>query len=289
MPETQAKDPEVSIVIPTVGRPGYLEHTLRSLTEQDARRPFEVLVAHDGRDPETREVVERFAGRLDVHYLPANGAPGPNAARNRGFAAARAGTLALIDDDVEAPPGWLAALVDGFETPAHPDVVGGPVVLRLEGFRFRTCGRERPPISSLDLGPDTHEVDEVWSCNMALSRRALETAGEFDEAAVYGEEEVEWQRRVRGGGGTVLYVAAAGLVHRRSAEDSRLGSLVRESYRRGRQLRRAEGEAGKRTPIVRELRVLAGCIAHVPRFRCANGVLLTAHSFGRIVEAAAHR
>jgi GT2 family glycosyltransferase len=246
-------------------------------------------VAHDGDDAETPAIVERFGRRLDVRYLPPNGKPGPNAARNRGFAAAHAPLLALIDDDVEAPPGWLGALLDGFAGPERPDVVGGPVTPRLEGFRFRTCGREGPPISALNLGSETHEVEEVWSCNMALTRKALERAGPFDEAAVYGEEEVEWQRRVRRGGGRVLYVAGAGLVHRRSPVDSRISTLIGEAYKRGRRLRRAEADAGKRTPLGRELRVLAGCIAHMPRFRCANGVLLTAHSIGRLVQAATTR
>jgi translation initiation factor IF-1 len=31
-----------------------------------------------------------------------------------------------------------------------------------------------------------------------------------------------------------------------------------------------------------ELRVLAGCVLHGFRYRCGNGILLTAHSAGRL-------
>jgi hypothetical protein len=41
-------------------------------------------------------------------------------------------------------------------------------------------------------------------------------------------------------------------------------------------------------PSVRqELRVLAGCVYHVFRRRCGNGILLAAHSTGRVREALA--
>ncbi|MCW3038856.1 MAG: hypothetical protein JWM31_761, partial [Solirubrobacterales bacterium] len=37
--------------------------------------------------------------------------------------------------------------------------------------------------------------------------------------------------------------------------------------------------------LKRELRILAGCVVHAARFRCANGIVLAAHSWGRTREA----
>ena len=77
-------------------------------------------------------------------------------------------------------------------------------------------------------------------------------------------------------------MAKSGLLHRRDARDARLGALVRESYRRGRALRRYVEHRGDAPSLAAELRVLAGCVFHVFRYRCGNGVLLTAHSAGRL-------
>jgi hypothetical protein len=91
-----------------------------------------------------------------------------------------------------------------------------------------------------------------------------------------------WERRLRAAGGRIFYIAHAGLVHRRNERDARLGALVRESYRRGRALRRYVEHRGDAPSLLWELRVLAGCVFHVFRYRCGNGILLTAHSAGRL-------
>jgi hypothetical protein len=79
-----------------------------------------------------------------------------------------------------------------------------------------------------------------------------------------------------------MYVADAGLVHRRDAADSRLLPLMRAAYRRGRALRAYSEHRGEAPSLARELRWLAGCFVHTFRFRCGNGLLLTAHSAGRL-------
>ena len=60
-----------------------------------------------------------------------------------------------------------------------------------------------------------------------------------------------------------------------------------ESYRRGRALRRYVEQRGDPPSLARELRVLAGCVYHVFRYRCGNGILLAAHSTGRVREGLA--
>src|SRR6185503_11218894 len=180
--------------------------------------------------------------------------------------------------------GWLRALLDGRRR--HPDalVLGGPIEVRLEAFRLRLCGREAPPITALDAGRVDREIDVVWGANMGIDRRAFELAGTFDPGVPYGFDEDMWERRLRERGGRVMYVAAAGLVHRRDAEDSRLRPLMRAAYRRGRALRAYSEHRGAAPSAARELRWLAGCFLHTFRFRCGNGLLLTAHSTGRLVE-----
>ena len=191
----------------------------------------------------------------------------------------------FVDDDVEAPPGWLRSSLEGRRR--HPDaqVLGGPIEVRLEGSRLRMCGREAPPITTLDGGPEDREMDVVWGANMAIDRRAFELAGTFDPGVPYGFDEDMWERRLRARGGHIIYVARAGLVHRRDARRRapRRADARRVQARHGR-CAPTSSTAARRPSLARELRVLAGCIFHIFRYRCGNGILLTAHSAGRLVS-----
>lgn len=278
---------QASVIVPTRGRPDYLRVALESLAGQDlGRGSYEVLVVDDGPDEVTRRLVQRVAERCGGHigYVERRGPPGLNSARNTGIAVAEADFVVFVDDDVEAPPGWLRALLHG--RARHPEglVFGGPIRLRLEGSRLPMCGREDPPITTLDAGERDREVEVVWGANMAAERAAFELAGRFDEGVPYGWDEDMWERRLRASGGRVIYIAEAGLVHRRDPRDSRLWPLMRAAYRRGRALRAYIEHQGRAPSRAAELRVLAGCVWHIFRRRCGNGLLLTAHSTGRVVQ-----
>jgi GT2 family glycosyltransferase len=194
-----------------------------------------------------------------------------------------------VDDDIEAPKQWLRELVEGRRRHPGYQVFGGPIRVRLEGSHLRMCGREAPPITTLDAGLRDREIDLVWGANMGIDRSAFELAGPFDPGVPYGFDEDMWERRLRAAGGHIMYLARAGLVHRRDRNDARLPALVRSAYRRGRDLRAYGEHAGRAPSLARELRVLAGCIYHTFRYRCGNGILLTAHSAGRLHESLAGR
>src|SRR5207248_7815744 len=100
-------------------RGAYLDVTLRSLQGQDLSDPYEVIVVDDGSDGAGSDVAERAGARI----LRPNGR-GPNTARNTGIAAAEADLVALVDDDVEAPAGWLRAIVEGAARHGEADAFG---------------------------------------------------------------------------------------------------------------------------------------------------------------------
>jgi glycosyltransferase involved in cell wall biosynthesis len=279
---------EASVIVPTKNRPHYLRAALESLAAQDLDSgEYELLVVDDGLSDETRKVTREVARRTGarIGYVEREGVPGLNSARNTGIVAAEASYIAFVDDDVEAPSHWLRELVEGRRRHPGFQAFGGPIRLRLEGSRLRMCGRESPPITTLDAGPHDREIELVWGANMAIERSALDLAGMFDASVPYGFDEDMWERRLRAGGGRIMYVARAGLVHRRDRRDARLSRLVRESYRRGVNLRAYSEHAGHAPSRARELRVLGGCVFHIFRYRCGNGILLTAHSAGRLRRA----
>lgn len=273
--------PTASIVIPTRGRPAYLDVALRSIVPQAERAGAEVVVVSDGDEEPTADVATRHGVKL-VRLAPARGA---NAARNAGAGAALGDLLVFVDDDIEAPRGWLQALLEGAQQCPGHEAFGGPIKARLEGGGPRACGREAAPITTLDHGASDRDVDMVWSANMALRRSAFERIGQFDEALAGCGEEEDWLRRLHTAGGHVRYLAAAGVDHRRTAADATIRSLARSAYQRGRAARRYDAHRGEHTSARAELRVLAGCVWHTLRRRCGNGPVLAAHSAGRLLEA----
>jgi glycosyltransferase involved in cell wall biosynthesis len=273
--------PVVTVVVPTRGRAAYLEVTLDSLCRQRSRAAHELLVVDDGATDATPDVAERFGVRLIRHGERRS----LNAARNSGIREARADVIAFVDDDVFVPPGWLDALVEGVERHPEAEAFGGPIRPRFEGQAPRGCGREDPPITTLDLGPDDVEATMVWGANFAVRRSAIERIGRFDESLdrAHGDEE-DWLLRLRAAGGQIVYLADAGLDHRRTAGDSRLAPLARAAYHRGRGARSSDRRRGDAPGLAREVRVLAGCGWHTVRRACPQGLIMGAHSAGRVME-----
>lgn len=273
--------PPASIIIPTRRRAGYLDVALASIAPQAAAAGAQMLVVDDGPDETTRVVAQRHGARYVVN--PSD--RGLNSARNTGIDSADGDLLVFVDDDVAVAHGWLAALLDA-DARAGPDVgvLTGPIRARFEDHRLRSCGREQPPVTTQDHGPGDRDVEHAWGANMTVRRSALERVGRFDESPEIdgAGDEQEWQQRLRATGGRIRYVAAAALDHRRAGDDARLRSLALAAYRRGANARRFDAFRGRAPSLPSELRVLAGCIAHGPRHRCLNSIVLTAHSLGRL-------
>ncbi len=276
--------PTASILIPTLASSAYLEVTLASVMPQATAAGAEVIVVSDGPDPVTASVAARHGARLVA--LPQQ--RGVNAARNAGIEAARGDLLVLIDSDVQAPTGWLEALLAGVRVNPDREVFGGPIRARLEGGP-RGCGREPPPITALDAGPRDHDVPLVWGANMAIRRSAFDRIGRFDEDLSGRGDEEDWELRYTASGGRIRYLAAAGLDHRRAPADSRLRALTRAAYEHGREAHRHDIRAGTVRTIPAELRILAGCAWHTLRRRCAFGIVMGARTAGSLREALAGR
>ncbi|HWE46903.1 MAG TPA: glycosyltransferase family 2 protein [Caulobacteraceae bacterium] len=163
----------VSIVIPTQRRPEPLERAMRSAFVQSGVDPrdIELIVADNDSVPSARGVVERLdrEAPFAVRYVHEPRA-GVSSARNAAMAAVQGEFVAFLDDDEEASPGWLAALI---ETQARfdADVVFGPVEARIpaavsdhRAYLTRFFSR---------LGPvDACLLEDVYGCGDSLVRVA---------------------------------------------------------------------------------------------------------------------
>ena len=179
------------------------------------------------------------------------------------------------------PPAGSGALLDGVDAAPDHDVFGGPIRAHLEGGGPRSCGRESPPITTLDRGPADRDVELVWSANMAIRRRALERIGRFDESIRVRGDEEDWERR---------YIAAGRprpLPRSRRADPSPHGCRRTPARRcRAPPTARAGPPAAMTSTSAQRPReppssaCSLGCQWHIVRRRCANGVVMAAHAAG---------
>ncbi len=114
-----------SIIVPVYNRPDEVDELLQSLCQQ-TEKDFEVVIVEDGSTMTCKEVCERYAGVLDLHYYFKENS-GPGQSRNYGAERAVGEWLIVLDSDVVLPDGYLAAVSSHLSslTP-QPSAWGGP-------------------------------------------------------------------------------------------------------------------------------------------------------------------
>jgi glucosyl-dolichyl phosphate glucuronosyltransferase len=183
----------VSVILPTSGRARSLADTLTTIVRQTfASSAFEILVIENGPESGAREVTSRIGREnsgIALSYIH-DATPGLLTGRHRGALEAHGDLLVFVDDDIDASPEWLAAMVEPF---AGPDVhlVGGrnlprfavPPPAWVDGFWYSPPygGRACTFLSLLDLGeePLTVDANYVWGLNFGIRRRTLFRLGGF--------------------------------------------------------------------------------------------------------------
>jgi glycosyltransferase involved in cell wall biosynthesis len=100
--------PLISVIIPTVSRPGLLEAALASVAAQDVHGEVEVIVINDGGGP-VDSIVHAWNKKMTIKLLEVDQRRGPATARNLGIQVADGDYIAFLDDDDLFLSGHLAA------------------------------------------------------------------------------------------------------------------------------------------------------------------------------------
>jgi GT2 family glycosyltransferase len=211
--------PRVSVVVPSWNGRHHLEVLLPSLATQRFRE-FETIVVDNGSSDDSLAFLAREWPDVVVVALADNrGFAGPV---NRGIERARGEFVALVNNDVELDPEFLATLVSALEAdPAAGSIASRMVVFddreRMDGAgdQLNWSGTAHPrgrgePVARWD------EPAEVFSAcgGAALYRRAaLDTVGTFDEDFFAYQEDVDWGFRARLAGWTCRYEPRAVAFH----------------------------------------------------------------------------
>jgi len=97
-----------SIIVPVFNRPDEVDELLESLCQQEVK-DFEVIIVEDGSKKPCKDVCDKYAGILDLHYYYKENS-GPGQSRNYGAERARGEWLIVLDSDVVLPKGYLMAV-----------------------------------------------------------------------------------------------------------------------------------------------------------------------------------
>jgi len=194
---------------------------VRSIVKQ-TYRDWELVVIAQGPAVEgiSQTVQEALGGREGRVIRQAG--RGLSRARNAAVAATCGEVIASIDDDCEAEPDWLEALIAAFREAPRAGLVGGALVAPPRSRRGLANCPACLPGDLLYEPPhawtDTPTGFSIIGGNLALLRSTVERVGAFDEALGAGAhfpvaEEVDYMRRAANLGIAMRSTSAAVVHH----------------------------------------------------------------------------
>ena len=180
-----------SIIVPVYNRPDEVDELLQSLCEQTVK-DFEVIIVEDGSIKPCKDVCNKYAGILSLHYYAKENS-GPGQSRNYGAERANGEYVIILDSDVVLPSGYLQAIERSLSLPkghqlaafggpdaAHPDFTPVQKAISYSMTSFFTTGGIRGGKAKLDKFYPR-------SFNMGIRRDVYQQLGGFTKMR-FGED-----------------------------------------------------------------------------------------------------
>ena len=257
---------------------------LASLARQ-SEVPFEIIVVDNGSADGSAELAEKSGAKV----IRNRENRGFCAANNQGIAAARGEFIALLNNDAEAEPGWLAALLGACGKRPDVGMAAGKTLVWEDPRRIDKAGHLIFPdgqnrgrgTGAWDKGQFDREEEVLWpDGSAALYRREmLNQIGGFDEDFFAYGDDAELGLRARIAGWTCLYTPHAIVRHHRGATMGKGSAARLELIERNRvllALKLFPWSLLWLNPLFFALRLIAGAVkagggegdtAHFPGFR----------------------
>ncbi len=233
----------ITVAVCTYGDAPHLAEALASLVAQELPTGLRVDILCVDNNPAPRVALPAdLADRVRIVREPT---PGLSRARNAAVAHTTGDTLALLDDDAVAAPGWVAAMAEDLER-TGAWCLGGRVLPRWPGDEPTWLHPQlRYLLSIVDLGDKVRSLrGPLFPCgtNLAIRRFAFDRVGLFRPAlgrhpgSLLSGEEIDLFRRVLRAGGTVAYTPHAVVHHIIPASRLTPAFLRRRAWWEGRTL-----------------------------------------------------
>jgi glycosyltransferase involved in cell wall biosynthesis len=193
--QSGARDPLVSVVVPTYGRPEFVDDAVRSVAEQTYDR-VELLLVDDHSPEPVAPVLERVdtseLARAECIRHEEN--RGANAARNTGIRTSEGEILAFLDDDDRWEPTVAARYAETF-CERGPEVGLVTVGVRVEDGSGARIGELRPAVEG-DALEDLLAGKLVGSFSRFAVRRSVVADAGLPDERLPSWQDWEWQFRL---------------------------------------------------------------------------------------------
>ena len=256
--------PEISICIVSTDAREDLVRCLGSVFAHPPGVSFEVLVLDNAsQDGSADAVRERFGDSVELIALDRRRGKAENDSEL--MACGRGRYLLLMNEDSELTAGAANTLRARLSADPGAGVAGARIV-DAEGVQQPSAWRFPGILGALagalflhrrvtvqSTGDQVREVGWVQSAGMMVRRAAYEQVGPLDPQFFVYSDEVDWQRRARDAGWTVIYVPDATIVHREQLSHGAGARrrIVEFSRNRDRYMRKHHGPAA--AAVVRAL------------------------------------
>ena len=205
-----------SIIVPVFNRPDEVDELLESLCHQDVK-DFEVIIVEDGSKKPCKDVCDKYASILDLHYYYKENS-GPGQSRNYGAERANGKWLIVLDSDVVLPKYYLRNVENGMR---NEDAFGGPdashpsftpiqKAISYSMTSFFTTGGIR--------GGKGKKLDKFFprSYNMGIRREVYQELGGFTKMR-FGED-IDFSYRIIEAGYKTALIPEAWVWHKRRTD-----------------------------------------------------------------------
>jgi GT2 family glycosyltransferase len=213
----------ISVVVVNWNRKELLRACLASLARQTGVS-FETIVVDNG---STDGSAEMAGGEFQARVIRNSENRGFCAANNQGIAAARGEFIALLNNDAEAEPGWLAALARACDKEPEVGMAASKILVWEDPRRIDKAGHLIFPdgqnrgrgAGAPDVGQFDREEEALWpdGCAALYRRRMLDQIGGFDEDFFAYGDDAELGLRARIAGWKCRYAPDAVVRHHRGS------------------------------------------------------------------------
>lgn len=204
-----------TLIVPVYNRPNEIDELLESLTHQDYKQEYEILIVEDGSSETSEEIIKKYSKQLSITYFFKENS-GPGDSRNFGMRNAKGNYFIILDSDVILPSTYLSS-IDTYLQENYLDCFGGADAAH-ESFTnlqkainyvmtsFLTTGGIRGSKNSI-------QKFEPRSFNMGISKEAFEATQGFSR--VHPGEDPDLSQRIIKAGFTTGFLPGAEVFHKR--------------------------------------------------------------------------
>ncbi|MEW6170798.1 MAG: glycosyltransferase [Candidatus Omnitrophota bacterium] len=186
----QAKNPKVSVIIPTYNRANYIVETIDSVLAQ-TYEDFEIIVIDDGSTDNTEDTINKYNGKIRYFYQENKGTA---AARNFGISKARGEYIAFLDDDDL----WLSEKLERQTAILDADKQIGFVCSA--GYKIdehnnnKISSWQRNGNANRTTFESLYERNFVYNLTVLIRKRCIEEVGGLDETLIVSQDYDLWLR-----------------------------------------------------------------------------------------------